>query len=304
MDKFLTWVIDTSNWVLEYGLYPLYSWITQHSFDAISLLVSGFLAYYIGSKLVGRLVRRLVKTARHREWNRKDIEKRQATLAALFISIWRGVVIIVVSVSIFKLIFPLIDLGPMLASAGIIGIALGFGAQSLIKDLLSGIFIISENQYRVGDIVDIEGAAGTVERIGTRSTVIRDVDGNVHYMPNGMIAHVINKTMGYSMARFIIAIHPSADLEKAIEIINQLGVKLSEEEKWRSKIIEAPEFISVGEFTGTSVEMIIAGKTQPSEQWAVIAEMRQRLLEKLEKAKIELAVIPAYAAAPPAQQKK
>ena len=170
--------------------------------------------------------------------------------------------------------------------------ALGFGAQSIIKDFLSGIFIISENQYRVGDIVDIEGATGTVERIGTRSTVIRDVDGNVHYFPNGMVTHVINKTMGYSMARFIVAIHPASDIDQVANIINKLGTKLASEEKWKSKIIEAPAFVSLGELTGNSVEIIIAGKTQPSDQWSVIAEMRRRLLHELEKKGIELAILP------------
>ncbi len=275
------------------------TWFHTHLFDILSILIAGAIAYYLGSFVLAKVIRRLVRTARHREWHRKDIEKRQNTLVALFVRIWQVVVVIVIAISIFRLLFPQVDLTPLFASAGVIGVALGFGAQSLIKDLLSGIFIISENQYRVGDIVDIDGASGAVERIGTRSTVIRDVDGNVHYFPNGMVMHVINKTMGYSMARFIIAIHPSADLERVIEIINKVGIELSREEKWRHKILEAPEFVSVGEFTGTSVEVIIAGKTQPSDQWSVIAEMRRRLLDQLEKAKIELAIVPGFGAPQP-----
>lgn len=290
-------------WLSSGALQQTYEWIKDNWDNVFSILLGGIAAYYIGSIILGRVVRRIVKTTRHREWHRKDIEKRQDTLAALFINIWRIVVIVVTGVSLFKLVFPTFDLGPMLASAGIIGIAFGFGAQSLIKDLLSGIFIITENQYRVGDIVDIEGASGTVERIGTRSTVIRDVDGNVHYFPNGMVMHVINKTMGYSMARFIIAVHPASDLDKVVEIINSIGVKLAEDEKWRKKIIEPPAFVSVGEFTGVSLEVIIAGKTQPSDQWSVTAEMRRRLLEALEKAKVELATVPTMIA-PAANSKK
>lgn len=286
MDTFFTWV----GFPDQYVFHPIYEWFSRHTFDLLGVLLAAALAYTIGSILLGRVVRRLVKTARHREWHRKDIEKRQATLAALFINIWKILVILVAGISIFRLIFPQIDLAPMFASAGIIGVALGFGAQSLIKDLLSGVFIISENQYRVGDVVDIEGATGTVERIGTRSTVIRDVDGNVHYLPNGMITHVINKTMGYSIARFIVSIHPQADLERVIKIINEIGTELAREEKWRHKILEAPEFVSVGDFSANSLEVIIAGKTQPSDQWAVTAEMRRRLLETLEKQKIELAI--------------
>lgn len=296
MDSVLAWL---TSGVAE----QIYLWILDNWDNTLSIIIGGIAAYTIGSIVLGRVVRRIVKSTRHREWHRKDVEKRQETLAALFINIWRIIVLVVVGVSLFKLVFVDFDLGPMFASAGIIGIAFGFGAQSLIKDLLSGIFIITENQYRVGDVVDIEGASGTVERIGTRSTVIRDVDGNVHYFPNGMVAHVINKTMGYSMARFIIGVHPASDLEQIIEIVNSIGVKLSEEEKWRRKILEPPAFVSVGEFTGTSLEIIIAGKTQPADQWSVTAEMRRRILEALEKAKVELATIPTYQTQPTPKKK-
>ena len=160
----------------------------------------------------------------------------------------------------------------------------------MIKDFLAGLFVIGENQYRVGDIVELgDNASGTVERIGSRSTVIRDIDGNVHYLPNGSITHVINKTMGYSMARFIITVDPASDVKKIAGIVDRIGKELSHEEKWKNKIIDPPAFVSVGEFTGTSLEIIIAGKTQPSDQWAVIAEMRRRLLEALDKSDVKLA---------------
>lgn len=298
MNEIVSWAYDKLN-----SLFPkMHEWVfgtdtnDGHAFSIFITLITGLFAYYIGGRLLGRIIKRLVRSGRHREWHRKDIEKRQKTLVALFTSIWRILIVIIVIYAVLREIIPNLDtlLTPLFASAGIIGVALGFGAQSVIKDFLSGIFIISENQYRVGDIVDIEGASGTVERIGTRSTVIRDVDGNVHYFPNGMVTHVINKTMGYSMARFIIAVHPTSDIDQVTRIINQLGVTLSEEEKWKSKIIEPPAYISVGEFTGNSVEIIIAGKTQPSDQWSVIAEMRRRLLVALEREGIELAVLPTF----------
>ena len=297
MDGIVTWAHETYSMVLP----KINTWIygakdePGHGISIITILIIGAIAYYVGGRLLSRVVKRAVRSARHREWHKKDIEKRQNTLAALFLNIWRIIIIITVIYSLFKEFVPDADkiLAPLFASAGIIGVALGFGAQSVIKDFLSGIFIISENQYRVGDIVDIEGASGTVERIGSRSTVIRDVDGNVHYFPNGMVQHVINKTMGYSMARFIVAIHPSTDIEKVIDIINTLGATLAQEEKWKSKVIEPPAFVSLGELTGNSVEIIIAGKTQPSDQWSVIAEMRRRLLQALENNGIELAVLPS-----------
>lgn len=259
----------------------------HYTVDILTTIIVTSIFYFVGTFFVTRAVNRIVR-ARGRNWHHKDIEKREKTLAHLFAILWRVIVFTGGALAIFQTLFPGVSLAPLFASAGIVGVALGFGAQSLVKDFLSGIFIISENQYRVGDIVDIGGAAGVVERIGARSTVLRDDDGNVHYFPNGMIQHVINKTMGYSVARFSINVHPSADLDEVIEIINKTGKQLADEEKWRSKIITPPTFISVGEFTAKEVSLLISGKTQPSDQWSVTSEMRRRLFSKFESKKIKL----------------
>lgn len=281
------------------------SWLAEKWFALLAVLVIGWVAYFIGAKIIHIAIKRIIRIGRGHVWHQRDIEKRQKTLEDLFLNIWRIIVFATMFYAILRVFIPDITttLAPLFASAGIIGIAIGFGAQSLIKDFLSGIFIISENQYRVGDIVEIEGFGGTVERIGSRSTMLRDVDGNVHYFPNGMIQHVINKTMGYSMARFTIGVHPDSDLDKISEIIDTLGEELSKEEKWKGKILKAPSFVSVGEITGNSVEMIIAGKTQPSDQWSVTAEMRKRLLSEFEKQHIKLSVLPVAPAAPATKKK-
>jgi moderate conductance mechanosensitive channel len=263
------------------------TWITQYGDNIVFIVLTTAIFYYIGVMFMDRIIKRALHTTK-RKWPEQDIEKRQKTLVGLCKNIWRALVITVGSFALFKLFFDDVSLAPLFASAGIIGVAFGFGAQSLVQDFLSGLFIISENQYRVGDIIDIEGASGTVERIGARSTVLRDADGNVHYFPNGMIQHVINKTMDYSMARFSLGVHSSADLETVIALINDTGEKLANEAKWKTKIIEAPSFVSIGEFTSNGVSLLVSGKTQPSDQWAVTAEMRRRLLFELEKHHIEL----------------
>jgi len=275
-------------------LATLGTWLHDNWFELAVVLLAALIAYFAGTRIVAFIVKRAVKGARHRAWHKKDIEKRQKTLVGLFVSIWRIIIFFTLFYALLAVFFPNIGaaMAPLFASAGIIGVALGFGAQSLIKDFLSGIFIISENQYRVGDVIDIEGFSGTVERIGTRSTVLRDVDGNVHYFPNGMVQHVINKTMGYSMARFTMLLHPDTDIDMASELIDSVGKTLSEEETWKDKILSAPAFVSVGEITGSSVEIIVAGKTQPSDQWGVVSEMRRRLLEEFESKQIRLAVTP------------
>jgi len=264
---------------------------------ATTILVTAIF-YLLGVLFMSSIVNRAVKT-RGRGWQKGDIEKRQKTLSGLFTTMWRIFVLTFGAFYLFKIIWPSADLAPLFASAGIIGVAFGFGAQSLVRDFLSGLFIISENQYRVGDVIDIEGFSGSVERVGARSTVLRDADGNVHYFPNGMIQHVINKTMGYSMARFFIGIHPSADLDEVIAIINKIGEDLAKEEKWKSKIIEPAAFVSVTEFTSTEVNLLVSGKTQPSDQWAVTSEMRRRIFAVFEKKKIRLGTaFPALAPAP------
>lgn len=280
-------------------------WLTQHGFgwlvsqqliELVSIVAGTILAYYLGKVFIGWAIKYTIRsTAKHRAWHRKDIEKREKTLIQLIRSFWRILMIgYALAVTANRLF--LFDLSPLFASAGIIGVALGFGAQSLVKDFLSGIFIIAENQYRVGDVVDIMGANGTIERVGTRSTVIRDVDGNVHYIPNGTIQHVINKTMGYSVSRFTLQLDPTADINHVTAIINQTGETLAKEESWQKRIIDPPHFVSLGDINGRSIEIVVAGKVQPSDQWAVTSEMRSRLLQQFETHNIELAAIPLHGA--------
>jgi len=271
------------------------SWLFAKAGALLVPILIGIVVYYIGKRLISQLIKQIIKGARHREWHKKDIEKRQKTLVQLFATIWRLIVILSVGYAILQAIFGDTishTFAPLFASAGIVGIAVGIGAQSLIRDFLSGIFIISENQYRVGDIIDLDGSTGTVERIGTRSTIIRDVDGNVHYFPNGMVQHVINKTMGYSMAHFSVSLNPATDIDKVSDMIDEIGNALALEDNWKTKILEAPNFISIGDFNGSAVEVIIAGKTQPSDQWSVVAEMRRRLLRRFENEGVQLANSP------------
>jgi small conductance mechanosensitive channel len=164
----------------------IFRWIGDHGLPVAAIIFVTFGLYIGGVMFMDRIVKRALHATK-RDWHEQDIKKRQRTLVALFKNIWRAVIVTTGTLIILHELFPDVSLAPIFASAGIIGIALGFGAQSLVQDFTSGLFIISENQYRVGDIIDIEGASGTVERIGVRTTVLRDADGNVHYIPNGMV---------------------------------------------------------------------------------------------------------------------
>lgn len=292
MDKLIKSIFGSSPTDSIVNNYSL-GWITTPKLlETLSVVLGSVVVYYVVKYLIQWSIQYSLRSAaKHRSWHKKDVEKREKTLIQLIRSFWRVIMLFYVAAMIANKLFSF-DLSPLFASAGIIGVALGFGAQSLVKDFLSGIFIIAENQYRVGDVVDIAGAIGKVERIGTRTTVIRDSDGNVHYVPNGTIQHVINKTMGYSMSRFVIHLDPSADVGHVTEIINKVGEKLASEKAWKRKILDPPKFISVGEITGRSIEIIIAGKTQPSDQWSVTSEMRRRLLAEFEKQEVLLATLP------------
>ena len=266
----------------------LEKWIQNQGVHALFIIIGSLIVYYVGSKLLTILIRQVVG-GRLRKANKVDIEKRRKTLSGLVITIWRIVIGVTAGASIIRIFFPGIDFTPLFASAGIVGIAVAFGSQALVKDFLTGVFIITENQYRVGDYVSINDADGRVEHIGARSTVIRDENGNVHYLPNGSIIHVVNKTMGYSRVYFKLLLNANTDLDAAISVINQVGDRLAENEKWQSKILSPPQFSTIGAVSGSSIEVTVTGKTQPSDQWAVTAEMRKRLLKAFEKHDIKLA---------------
>lgn len=259
---------------------------------AITLLVSVVLYRVIGA-LVAQLIRRAVRPGPLNSLDESDAKKRQDTLISLFSALMKLLIAATTIALLVRQIFPNFDLTPVLASAGIVGIVIGFGAQSVMKDFFSGFFIIMENQYRVGDTVDIGGSVGTVERVTIRSTILRDFDGNVHFIPNGTIAQVINKTMGYSKANITITIKPDSDIEKVKKIINRVGKKMAKEEVWASKIIDPPKFWNIGNFTDVSLDVTIVATTQPSEQWGVAGELRIRLLDELGKNGVEFAHTPA-----------
>lgn len=256
--------------------------------EIIIIIVVAIALYWVGPRVVMWLTRHAFVTTYQRTLPKKDLEKRHKTLGGLFANVWRIIVVVIAGYAIFTHFFNDAALAPLFASAGIIGVAFGFGAQSLVKDFLSGVFIISENQYRVGDIIEIDGFGGTVERIGVRSTVIRDVEGNVHFFPNGVVQHVINKTMGYSKVYFTITVAPDTNISTASNIINRIGEEISSEEKWQRKVIEPPHFDILGDFNASSISLVVSGKTQPSDQWALTAEMRRRILREFEKEHIEL----------------
>lgn len=176
-------------------------------------------------------------------------------------------------------ILPMLGLetAPLLTAAGLGGIALAFGAQKLVRDVLNGIFILIEDQYAIGDVVRIAGVSGTVEDISLRRTVLRDLDGSVHHIPNGEIATVTNLGVGWSRVNVDVPLPYGADLERAIAVIDRVGQELAADPAFRERVTSPPRFLRVDSFTDAGMVLKVMGDTKRLEQWAVAGELRRRL---------------------------
>jgi len=181
-----------------------------------------------------------------------------------------------------------VNIGPILASAGIVGVAVGFGAQNLVKDFLSGIFMILEDQYGVGDVIDSGEATGTVEAVSLRTTRLRDVDGVVWYVRNGEVIRIGNKSQGWARAVVDIPVSYDEDIPRVRQILEDTATAMWHEEPWSEHIIEAPEVWGVEALRSDAVVVRVVAKTAPLQQWAVARELRQRAMAAFDAAGIDV----------------
>ncbi|GAB3376054.1 mechanosensitive ion channel family protein [Amycolatopsis echigonensis] len=180
-----------------------------------------------------------------------------------------------------------INLAPIIASAGIVGVALGFGAQNLVKDFLSGMFMMIEDQYGVGDVVDIGSATGTVEAVGLRITTLRDMKGTVWYVRNGEVLRVGNSSQGFAYAVVDVPLSYSADVDRATEVLTGAATKAVEADALSANVLEPPEMLGVEQVTPEGIVLRLTVKVRPGKQWAVQRKLRGQLLGALEEAGFE-----------------
>jgi moderate conductance mechanosensitive channel len=173
-----------------------------------------------------------------------------------------------------------INLAPIVASAGVVGVALGFGAQNLIKDFIAGIGIILEDQYGVGDVVDLGEASGTVEAVGLRITRLRDVNGVVWYVRNGEVLRVGNKSQGYAQVVIDMPVAHDTDLERARAVMQEVADALYAEDEWAAMLLAEPESLGVEQITSEGVFLRLQVRTINADQWRVGRELRMRLKER------------------------
>jgi small conductance mechanosensitive channel len=255
----------------------------EHGVQICLILAGAYIMQYISGYFITRAVRSLVRPG---QLSRVAEEKRENTL----IQVLSGTAVVVIWILATLMILSEIGIaiGPLLAAAGIAGVAVGFGGQYLIRDVITGMFIILENQYRVGDVVCFGDTCGSVEHISLRMTMLRDLDGTVHHVPHGEVKTVSNMTKGYARVNLDVGVGYGSDIGKVIDVINRVGRELADDAYWKDQIMEAPAFLRIDTFGDSAIIVKILGKTLPLSQWDVAGELRKRLKYAFDNEGIEI----------------
>lgn len=260
------------------------TWFADHGIAIAGIIVGALILRKISDRVIDKIVRKAVVSD---HFLTKEAElKRENTLVRVFtktlsILIWVFAILMILSETG-------VNIGALLVGAGVAGLAVGFGGQYLIRDVISGLFIIFENQFRVGDVVCLDGTCGLVEDITLRSTILRDLDGTVHHVPNGEIKKTSNLSKHFARIHLNVGVSYSTDLDHVIGVINKVGKELAQDPTWKDNIIKAPQFFRVEDFADSAVIIKILGETKPLKQWDATSEFRKRLKIAFDKEGIEI----------------
>jgi len=257
-------------------------WIVRSGPKVVVILVLMF----IGVKLSGVIAGRLFALIGRRRKMDEEYKKRADTLSAVIGYLISATVIIVAALMILAELD--IQIGPILAAAGVAGLAVGFGAQHLVQDIISGFFILLDDEIRVGDVVQIADKSGLVERLNLRMVVLRDLSGNVHYVRNGKIDVVTNMTKDYSRYVFDIGVAYREDVDEVIQVIKQVDEELRSDPVFGPDILEPIEILGLDQFAQSAVIVKARTKTKPIKQWGVAREFNRRLKKKFDEQNIEI----------------
>jgi small-conductance mechanosensitive channel len=247
--------------------------LLEHGVKILFIVIATYILQRFGLSFINRLIRKVVSSNAHASDLAKA--KREDTLIRIFATSLKIVLWLVAGLMILQELG--VAIGPILAAAGVAGIALGFGGQYLIRDLISGLFIILENQYRIGDVVCFEDTCGLVEDITLRMTTLRNLDGTVHHVPHGEVTKVSNLSKQFARVNLDVGVAYESNLEQVIKVVNEVGMELTSDPEWSDKIIAAPQFLRVENFAESAMVIKILGDTRPLAQWEVTGELRKRL---------------------------
>jgi small conductance mechanosensitive channel len=256
--------------------------LVQRGVQILGVLLLAYLGFRV-LKLVTSRIERAVDDGDPTTVSER--EQRGKTLAQLLNHV--GAVAIAVGAGLTILNF-FIAIGPLLAAAGVAGLAISFGAQSLVKDVISGFFILLENQFGVGDIVEVNGVGGVVERMTMRVVMLRDVHGVLHVVPNGSINLVSNKTRGWARAVVDIGVAYKENVDNVIRVMRDVAAELWRDADWKGRLFEEPAVWGVEQLADSSVNIRLVAMTLPGKQWEVGREIRRRLKNRFDREGIEI----------------
>ena len=260
--------------------------IIRSSLRILLILVIAWVVMRVLKSLLNRLEKNLVQKKQAEGEPLTETAKRIETLIML---IRQGITLALCLVLLLIILKEFgVDIAPILAGAGILGLAVGFGAQNLVRDIISGFFFILENQVRVGDVAIVNGTGGLVDEVNFRTLVLRDLSGTVHVFPNGTINTLSNMTHTWSAWVFDIGVAYKEDTDRVIEVIKQVGREMREDPELGPKIIEEIEVFGVNKLADSAVEIKGRIKTRPIEQWAIGREFQRRIKYAFDKKGIEI----------------
>jgi len=260
-------------------------WLGGHGARILIIVLISVALYFVLHHFLPRVVK-LHVAGKMKKKPPTEIEKRATTLSRVLVA--TGIVLIAVAALFMILSEVGINITPVVAGFGIAGIAVGFGAQSLVKDVIAGFFILIENQYGVGDVVRIADITAIVEEVNLRRTILRDLDGIVHSVPNGEIKVASNFTREWSRVNLNISVGYGEDLDHVFEVLNRIGQELADDPEWGPLIIGAPKVLRVDAFEDSGIAIKVLGETQPIQQWAVMGELRRRIKKTFDEEGIEI----------------
>jgi moderate conductance mechanosensitive channel len=261
-----------------------FAWLITHSARIVLIASASWLLTLILKRVIERAVR--IAVVPDGTMTEDSEKKREDTLIRIFNGALK-IVILVMAVLMIVQEFG-VKIGPILAGAGIVGLAVGFGGQYLIRDIITGLFIIIENQYRIGDVINVENIGGLVEDISLRKTTLRDMNGTVHHVPHGEIKKVSNLSRTFARINLNLGVAYSTDLEHVISVINAIGEELANDPVHKESLLTPPRFLRVDEFADSAIMLKIVGDTKPLKQWELTGELRKRLKIAFDREGIEI----------------
>ena len=263
-------------------LISVKEWGFSHGIKIVVILLVALMS----SKIIHSVVNRLEKRFESAGSVPSEMEKRAKTITGLLNT---TITVIIYTAAAMMIITELgIAIGPLLAGAGIAGVAIGFGAQSLVKDVISGFFLLFENQIRVGDMVAVAGKTGLVEALNLRTTRLRDIEGNVHIIPNGVIDVATNCTKDWSRAPVEIGVAYKEDVDQVISVLEEVGESLRNDPVHQKSILEPMTILGLDSFGDSSVNIRMYFKVIPLKQWEISREFRKRVKRAFDEKGIEI----------------